>query len=82
VEDADVTELIAARELFPCFFGSGLREEGVTEFLDGLARWSPAARCGTDFAAGVFKITRGEKGERLTHVKLTGGTLTVRDALR
>jgi small GTP-binding protein len=57
VEDADVTELIAARELFPCFFG-------------------------TDFAAGVFKITRGEKGERLTHVKLTGGTLTVRDALR
>jgi small GTP-binding protein len=82
VTDADITELIAARELFPCFFGSGLREEGVTEFLDGLARWAPAEGYGEDFAARVFKITRGARDERLTHVKLTGGALSVRDAVR
>jgi len=79
VSDGDIAELIAARSIFPCFFGSGLRSEGIDEFLAALDRWAPRPVCGGDFGARVFKITRDSKGERLTHIKLTGGALRVRE---
>lgn len=78
VSDDDVRTLIANREIFPCFFGSGLHLDGVEEFLDGLAAYAPTPEYGGEFGAKVFKITRDAKGERLTHVKLTGGSLSVR----
>ena len=79
LHDADVRELIEKRKLFPCWFGSGLRLDGVEEFLAGLARYAPAPEAWPDdFGARVFKITRDAKGERLTHVRLTGGRLSVR----
>ena len=78
VSDDDVRTLIANREVFPCFFGSGLRLDGVEEFLDGLAAFAPVPAYPEEFGAKVFKITRDAKGERLTHVKLTGGSLSVR----
>ena len=81
VTAADVRTLIANRELFPCFFGSGLRLEGIDGFLDGLAAYAPAADCGADFGARVYKISRDARGERLTHVKLLGGSLSVRTSL-
>ncbi len=83
LSDADVTELIALRALFPCFFGSGLRGEGVDAFLDALTRLSPVPDFPADaFGARIFKINTDPNGARLTHLRVTGGTLRVRQALR
>ena len=81
VTDADTRELIRERKLFPCWFGSGLRGDGVADFLDALSRLAPAGRFAETFGARVFKITRDTKGERLTHLRLTGGALRVRDTV-
>lgn len=78
VKDATVSEMIARRELFPCWFGSALRLTGVANFLQGL---SHLASCGTypeDFGARVYKISRDAQGVRLTWMKVTGGVLRVR----
>ena len=82
LSDADVTELIAARALFPCFFGSGLKLEGVDEFLDALVRYAPVPDYPADFGARVFKIGSDDGGARLTHVRVTGGEVRVRQTLR
>ena len=76
-----LTALIARRKLFPCWFGSALKLEGVAEFLRGLAAYAPRPRYGPDFAARVFKISRDNQGNRLTWMKLTGGALRVKEAL-
>ena len=80
--DADLTELIARRALFPCFFGSGLKNEGVEELLEAIDRLAPQTRPREDFAASVYKIGRDALGKRLSFVKITGGELRVRDAVR
>ena len=80
--DGDVTELIAQRNLFPCFFGSGLKAEGIDGFLDALLRYAPAPVFPAEFGARVFKISYDPAGARLTHVRITGGALRVRQALR
>ena len=82
VGDDTIRALIAARRLCPCFFGSGLKTEGVGEFLDALARFAPRPQYGPDFAARVYKISRDAQGNRLTWLKVTGGTLRVRSLLR
>lgn len=74
--------LIATRKLFPCYFGSALKLEGVEELLDGLRRYSPEPVRPVNFAARVFKISRDERGERLTWLKLTGGVLRAKDTLQ
>ena len=76
-----LTALIARRKLFPCWFGSALKLEGVAEFLQGLVAYAPRPRYGPDFAARVFKISRDNQGNRLTWMKLTGGALRVKEAL-
>ena len=76
-----LTALIARRKLFPCWFGSALKLEGVAEFLRGLVAYAPRPRYGPDFAARVFKISRDNQGNRLTWMKLTGGALRVKEAL-
>ena len=81
IGDGDVAGAVGRRELFPCFFGSGLKLDGVAELLGGLTRFAPAAEYSKDFAARVFKITRDAQGARLTWVKLTGGTLQTRRAV-
>ena len=78
----DLAALIAERKLFPCLFGSALRLEGVEELLDGLERYTLEPDWPERFAARVFKISRDERGERLTWLKVTGGTLRARDTLR
>ncbi len=80
--DADVSALIARRALFPCFFGSGLRLDGVEALLDALDRYAPGTPDGGAFAARVYKIARDAQGKRLSFLKVTGGTLRVREALR
>ena len=71
--------LISERKCFPCFFGSALKLQGVDELLDGLTRLAPRPTWGNDFAARVYKITRDDRGARLTHVKITGGSLSVKE---
>ncbi len=68
-------DLVSRRRLFPCLFGSALKLDGVDELLDALTRYAPRPERGQDFAARVFKITRDSQGNRLTWLKVTGGTL-------
>ena len=81
VSNAALSALIAERKLFPCYFGSALRVEGVDALLSGVERYAPRPVYPADFGAKVFKITRDSQGARLTHLKLTGGTLRVKDVL-
>ena len=76
--DAFLRELVASRLLFPCFFGSGLRLDGVDALLDALDRYAPCTRDEGAFSARVYKIERDAKGERMTLMKITGGELRVR----
>ena len=81
LDDGALTALIARRKLFPCWFGSALKLEGVAEFLQGLEHYAPRPRYGPDFAARVFKISRDNQGARLTWMKITGGSLKVKALL-
>ena len=81
VEDGDIRHLIRERRLFPCWFGSALRLEGVKAFLEGLERYAPIPDYPADFGAQVYKIGRDAQGGRLTYLKVTGGSLKVKDLL-
>ncbi len=70
---------IRARKIFPCYFGSALKLDGVAEFLKGVEQFTEASSYGSEFGARVFKITRDNQGSRLTHLKVTGGQLQVKD---
>lgn len=70
---------IRARKIFPCFFGSALKLQGVTEFLQGAEEFTENIDYDNRFGARVFKITRDNQGNRLTHLKVTGGRLQVKD---
>lgn len=71
-------ELFLERQLFPCFFGSALRLEGVKEFLEQMQELIKVPEYPDTFAAKVFKIARDEAGNRLTYLKITGGRLKVK----
>ncbi len=81
VTDEEIAYLTAKRRLFPCFSGSALKMEGVKEFLDEFEKLTLCPAYCEEFAARVFKITRDEQGNRLTHMKITGGSLHVRDLI-
>lgn len=72
---------IRKRQFYPCFFGSALKMKGVEEFLKCLSAYTKETAYGTDFAASVYKITEDEQGNRLTHLKVTGGSLKVRSLI-
>ena len=109
IAEEDIRRLIRQRKLFPCYFGSALKLQGVEELLAGLERWmSEEMFAGTEgwhvvqqeradagspertetgasdaaFGAKVFKISRDEQGRRLTHLKITSGSLKVKDFLQ
>ena len=73
--------LIAKRKLFPCFFGSALKLQGVEELLDGLDTYAPQRTWPEEFRARVYKISRDPQGNRLSWLKVTGGSLKVRSVL-
>lgn len=79
-DEQDVVNAIAGRKLFPCYFGSALKNEGVSELLDGMNRYVVEPVRGEEFGARVFKIGRDDKGERLTYIKVTGGVLKLRNS--
>lgn len=81
VTDKGISDAIKNRRLFPCYFGSALKHEGVEALVSGLLRYSENKSYPEGFAAKVFKISDDGKGGRLTHLKITGGTLKVKDEL-
>ena len=88
IDQEEIVRLIRQRKLFPCFFGSALRLQGVEELLEGLYRYTEmpapggAATSGDNrFAARVYKISRDKQGNRLTFLKVTKGSLKVRETL-
>ncbi|MBO5113445.1 MAG: TetM/TetW/TetO/TetS family tetracycline resistance ribosomal protection protein [Lachnospiraceae bacterium] len=87
LEKGDISEelirkAIAQRKVFPCFFGSALKLFGVRELMEGIVRYMPISEYPKEFGARVFKITRDNQGNRLTHMKITGGCLKARDVLK
>lgn len=81
LSDKDLSDLIGQRKVFPCFFGSALKMEGIDVFLDGLNRYTVCPTYDEScFSARVYKISRDEQGNRLTHMKILGGSLQVKDA--
>ena len=82
VPEETVCRLVAQRKVFPCWFGAALKLEGVEEFLLGLERYASYRDYPDEFGARVFKISRDNKGERLTWLKVTGGSLRAKMMLR
>lgn len=81
ISKEQVRELIARRKVFPCYFGSALKSQGIQEFLEGLETYTKVPDYPDTFGAKVYKISRDEKGSRLTHMKITGGSLKVKQVL-
>ena len=81
IEDDSLRGAIAERKIFPCYFGSALKLEGIDGLLEGLSGYSTEKQYGSDFGARIYKISRDEKGARLTHMKITGGMLRVKDEI-
>ena len=75
-------DMLRRREIFPCCFGSGLRTEGVAEFLNTLELYARPGDYGEDFSARVYKIARDAQGNRMTFMKVTGGALRVRSLMK
>lgn len=81
IEIAQIKKAVRERRVFPCFFGSALKLDGIDQFMQGIGKYAAAPDYPDEFGAKIFKITRDEQGNRLTHMKLTGGTLKVKDVL-
>ncbi|MCI8327286.1 MAG: GTP-binding protein [Lachnospiraceae bacterium] len=81
IREESLKKMISDRKIFPCFFGSALRLDGVEAFLDGITKWMVVSSYPKEFAARVFKIARDAQGNRLTYLKITGGSLTVKSML-
>ncbi len=77
--DSHITEMLNERKLFPCYFGSALKDEGVESLLNAIYKYTKAGEYGDEFAARVYKVSRDSQGNRLTHIKVTGGTLKVKE---
>ena len=81
ISRVQIQKMIWERKLFPCYFGSALKLTGVEEFLDDLKLRIRETSYPETFGAKIYKITRDNQGERLTHMKITGGTLKVKSVL-
>ena len=81
ISTSDIRKVIKERKLFPCFFGSALKMTGVEEFLHGLEKYCETPEYPSEFGAKVFKIARDDQGNRLSYMKITGGTLKVKELL-
>ena len=75
ISQGQLREKIAERKVFPCLFGSALRLQGIEALLSAIEAYAPEKTYPEAFGARVFKVTRDSQGSRLTHMKITGGTL-------
>ena len=78
LSDTTTRRLFAERHVFPCLFGSALKNEGVAELLDAIAKLAPDRAWPGEFAARVYRVSRGDRGERIAWLKITGGELHAR----
>lgn len=81
VEKTEIQELILNRKCVPCYFGSGLKGDGVDYFISGLNKYISTKTYPEEFGAKVYKISHDGKGERITHIKITGGILKTKDVI-
>ena len=81
VSQETIMGMIERREVFPCYFGSALKLEGIEAFLKGIGQYTREPEWTERFGAKVYKISRDSQNNRLTHLKITGGTLKVKDVL-
>lgn len=81
VETEDIIEAILDRKIFPCFWGSALKLSGVQELLDAMNTYMVMPAYNVEFGGRIFKISRDAKGERLTYMKVTGGSLKCREQI-
>lgn len=81
IPDREICRMVRERKVFPCYFGSALKLQGVEELLKGLECWMTPPAYGKEFGAKVYKISRDDQGNRLTHLKITGGTLKVKEVI-
>lgn len=81
IEDEQIRKMITERKIFPCFFGSALKLQGVEEFLNDFEYYTKEKEYPESFGARVFKITRDESGNRLTHLKVTGQGMKVKTVI-
>lgn len=78
IQKEEILNLIAKRKVFPCYFGSALKIQGVEEFLRGIETFTRECAYPEEFGARVFKIARDAQRNRLTYLKITGGSLKVK----
>ena len=81
VAAASIRRLVADRKIFPCYFGSALHLQGVEELMNGICTYQMQKEYPAVFGAKVYKIARDGQGNRLTYLKVTGGTLKVKDVI-
>ena len=81
IPEETLADMVARRELFPVYFGSALRTEGIEPLLDGIRTLVPAPVYPAEFGARVYKISHDPQGARLTWMKITGGSLKVKTAV-
>ena len=81
VAAASIRRLVAERKIFPCYFGSALHLQGVEELMNGICTYQMQKEYPAVFGAKVYKIARDGQGNRLTYLKVTGGTLKVKDVI-
>ena len=82
LDDALAADAVAKRELFPCLFGSARQLDGIDELLQALEPLAPVPVYPAELSARVYQIAHDPQGNRLTFLKVTGGTLSVRSAVR
>lgn len=78
LSDVEIAKAIRERNIFPCWFGSALKLDGVAEFIEGLEKYTLQTEYRPEFGARVFKIARDPQGNRLTYMKITGGSIKAR----
>ncbi len=81
ITEKQIADAIRKREVFPCCFGSALKLDGVSNLLSVIDRYVTEKKYPDEFGAKVYKITQDDQGNRLTHLKVTGGTLKIRSVI-
>lgn len=81
IADSDIQDLIAQRKIYPVYFGSALKLTGITELLAGFDKWTKEKEYASDFSARCFKISHDKNGERLSWIKILGGSLKAKTEL-
>ncbi len=82
LKDERIKKLVAKRKVFPCYFGSALKYQGITTFFEGMGTFFQEKKPEKNFGGRIFKVSHDDKGNRLTHMKITGGSLKVKDLIK